>query len=207
MSTLPQRIFELVNQEQGLTDREITSRILNPSHAQQPINIAARAMAAKGLLVRAKRADGLIGNSLPSSSPQPVIIQERPKQNDGQHDDLSEDKLKHHLNEWLHTNGWHTDIAWGRKRGIDINAVRNSERWIIEVKGIGSLPAMRVNYFVSILGETLQRMDDKAARYSIALPDVPQFRKLWERLPSLAKQRTQISVLFISSDGRIEEVS
>ena len=79
-------------------------------------------------------------------------------------------------------------------------------RWIIEVKGQGSRPEMRVNYFLGILGELLQRMSDPQARYSIALPDLPQFRRLWERLPSLAKERTGISALFVASSGKVEEV-
>ena len=37
---------------------------------------------------------------------------------------------------------------------------------------------MRVNYLISMLGETLQRMDDPDAKYSIAIPDVQQFREL-----------------------------
>lgn len=35
-------------------------------------------------------------------------------------------------------------------------------------------------------------MNDSEARYSIALPDLEQFRRLWERLPKLAKERTTI---------------
>jgi len=62
---------------------------------------------------------------------------------------------------------------------------------------------MRVNYFLSILGEILQRMDDPEAKYSIALPDIKQFRLLWERFPSLAKKRTGISILFVDSNGKI----
>jgi len=41
-------------------------------------------------------------------------------------------------------------------------------------------------------------MDDPAAKYSIAFPDIPQFRKLWSRFPAEAKSRTQITVLFVS---------
>ncbi len=33
---------------------------------------------------------------------------------------------------------------------------------------------MRVNYFLSVLGETLQRRDDETAKYSMALPDLEQ---------------------------------
>jgi len=66
---------------------------------------------------------------------------------------------------------------------------------------------MRVNYFIGILGETLQRMDDPASKYSISLPDVPQFRRLWSRLPHLAKKRTGITVLFISAKGEVTEMA
>jgi hypothetical protein len=62
---------------------------------------------------------------------------------------------------------------------------------------------MRVNYFLAILGETLQRMNDPETDYSIALPDLKQFRNLWERLPALAKQRTGISILFVDRNGNI----
>ena len=94
----------------------------------------------------------------------------------------------------------------GSYRGIDIEATKGPSRWIIEVKGCGSLQAMRVNYFVGMLGELLQRMNDPNARYSIALPDMKQFRGLWERLPDLAKSRTTISALFVDASGHIDEV-
>ncbi len=65
---------------------------------------------------------------------------------------------------------------------------------------------MRVNYFIAMLGEVLQRMSLPNARYSIALPDMVQFRRLWERLPALARQRTSITALFVSADGSVEHV-
>jgi len=49
-------------------------------------------------------------------------------------------------------------------------------------------------------------MDDAEARYSIAFPDLPQFRGLWRRFPRLAKERTGISALFVSTLGTVEEV-
>lgn len=116
---------------------------------------------------------------------------------------LHEDSIKGILDAWLKNDGWDTGVAWGKKRGIDILAVRGNEKWIIEVKGCGSRDAMRVNYFLVILVETLQRMDDSNTRYSIALPNLQQFRNLWKRLPKLAKERTQIDAVFISEDGNI----
>jgi hypothetical protein len=118
---------------------------------------------------------------------------------------FSEDNLKQVLKDFLHSDGWETQIAWGRTPGIDINAIRGTERWIIEVKGLGSLNPMNVNYFLGVLAETLQRMDDPNAKYSIALPDVKQFRNLWSRLPFLAKKRTGIMVIFINESGVVAE--
>jgi hypothetical protein len=118
---------------------------------------------------------------------------------------LSEDEIKRSIKAYLDKNNWTSNIAWERKPGIDIDAKRNGERWIIEVKGHGSRPAMRVNYFLAVLGELLQRMDDSNAKYSIALPDLPQFRNLWLKLPRLAKQKTGVSCLFVDSNGNMKE--
>ena len=205
MATLPQEIVELLGKSPGMTDREITSALRSNSAPQQPINIAARGLAEKGVVIRKKRHDGLIGNYL---SGQPVPVSNPPSSTKRQYGEnqLSEDEAKEILRTWLEKDGWTTVIAWGRTRGIDIEAQRNSERWVIEVKGIGSRSEMRVNYFIGMLGETLQRMDDPAAKYSIAVPDVAQFRGLWSRLPSVAKSRTTITALFVAADGSVEEV-
>jgi hypothetical protein len=64
---------------------------------------------------------------------------------------------------------------------------------------------MRVNYFLNVLGELLQRMDDPEARYSIGLPNLPPFRGLWQRLPVLAKLRTAITALFVDGGGNVIE--
>jgi hypothetical protein len=206
MPALPQEVLALVQKIPGLTDREITNRLRGNSAPQQPINIAARALAKRGRLLRKKRDDGLIGNfpsgrdevsSLPPQAPRPSTSGT----------DQSEDRLKQWVQEWLRKDGWDVKVAWARARGIDIHAFQGGRTWIIEVKGIGSLSAMRVNYFLSVLGETLQRMGDPAAKYSICLPDVPQFRNLWARLPQLAKRRTGIGVLFVSATGGVTEAA
>lgn len=204
MPTLQVQILELVASEPGLTDREITNRLRSPSDNQQPINQTARLLESKGLLLRRNRSDGLIGNYLRENSIQSTEerTESRPKNHDL--DALSEDEIKSVLAAWLRAQGWESKVAWGNARGIDIDARRGAERWIIEVKGPGSRQPMRVNYFVGILGETLQRMDDANARYSIVFPDLPQYRGLWQRLPALAKSRTQISIIFVSKDGTID---
>ncbi len=62
---------------------------------------------------------------------------------------------------------------------------------------------MRVNYFTGILGETLQRMDDCKARYFIAFPDLEKYRKLWDKLSTLAKKRTTIDLILVDENGNI----
>lgn len=120
---------------------------------------------------------------------------------------LQKDSVKEFLRNYLEANAWKAAVVQGGAHGIDIDAKRGQERWIIEVKGCGSLNPMRVNYFLGALGELLQGMSDPGARYSIAVPDLPQFRGLWNRLPPLAKQKTGISCLFVRADGNVEEVS
>ena len=203
MANLTDQILQLISKSAGMTDREITSQLRGASAPQQPINQTARGLESKGLVVRRKRADGLIGNYEGDGERQEGPIGPTEKKN---HDleALSEDEIKAVLDRWLQRAGWTTQVAWGSVQGIDIDASRGSERWIIEVKGPGSRSPMRVNYFLGILGETLQRMDDPDASYSIALPDLKQYRGLWNRLPDFAKSRTTISLLLVALDGTIE---
>ncbi len=120
---------------------------------------------------------------------------------------LSEDELKRAIQNHLQAQNWQVTVAWGKKTGIDIIAARSGKTWIIEVKGLGSRPPMQNNFFVSVLGELLQRMDDPDAKYSIALPDVPKYRRLWNELPQVAKSRLRISVMYVDANAQIVEVS
>jgi hypothetical protein len=194
-------IMNLLSQENGLTDREITDRIFGKGSPQQQTNQICRALESKGYLNRLNK-DGKIKNFIaeigytPSNKP---LFQ---KEVDTI---MSEDLIKKYLERWLVSEGWQVRVAWGHTQGVDVLAIKDNKHWIIEAKGEGSLHPMRVNYFVAILGETLQRMHDPEAIYSIALPDMQQFQNLWQRLPTLAKQRTGISVLFIDKDGKITQ--
>jgi ribosomal protein L21E len=200
MGKLEKKIMDALNERNGQTDRELTDRILGFGTPQQSINSECRYQKQKGTLTR-KEVNGLIRNYLTGN-----IIEINIEQVVSSYEPQSEDNLKSILKEYLEGDGWNINVAWGKIRGIDIDAHRGKERWIIEVKGSGSLQPMRVNYFIGILGELLQRMDDSNAKYSIALPDMKQYRGLWKRLPKLAKERTGISILFVNEDGIIEEV-
>lgn len=210
MKTIKEKIIDILKDRSGLTDREITDSILGTGQPQQSVNQACRSLEAKGIIKRVNRNDGLLGNYLVAELPNPEEIIDLSLRPDNLEKDTSvfaEDNIKEILKKHLHSDGWDTQIAWGRTHGIDIDAIRDKERWIIEVKGIGSSNPMNVNYFLGILGETLQRMVDPNAKYSIALPDIKQFRNLWYRLPILAKKRTGITALFINEEGVVEEVA
>jgi hypothetical protein len=119
---------------------------------------------------------------------------------------LQEDRVKEIVEKHLRLTGWTVKASKGHEHGIDIEAFSETgERWIIEAKGCGSLNPMRVNYFLMVLGELLQRMNDPNAKYSIALPDLPQFRRLWQRLPDLAKTGLTATCLFVTATGSVEE--
>lgn len=214
--TLKEKIIEFLKANGGFTDREITDRIFGYDYPQQSVNIACRQLQEKGIVKRNIRGDGKIGNFLSSEdynnnreNPTFRIEKDEKRLNtsgNNNQDGFSEDEIKQVLNGYLKSKGWNTQIAMGKNHGIDIDAYKDKSRWIIEVKGCGSRDAMRVNYFLAILGETLQRMNDPNAKYSIALPDLKQFRNLWDRLPRLAKDRTGITALFVDNDGRVDEV-
>lgn len=198
-----EKLFAEIQRSPGLSDRELTNILCGTDKHPSQVNQEARLLEGAKRIVRRYRVDRVIGN-YPEGAVAEVAQPVRPEVVRTP-ERLSEDEIKEALDEWLRSDGWVTRIAWQKARGIDIEATRNGKRWLIEAKGLGSRQPMRVNYFLAILGETLQRMADAEAKYSIALPDVPQFRGLWSRLPELAKSRTGITALFVSSAGVVSE--
>ena len=199
--TVKEKIMMRITLLPGATDTELEN-FLGTRH--QAVNQACRELEKAGLLVRRANPDkdDHIGN-YPTGATAPEPKPPTAKQAaDGE--PLQEEDIKRVLTDQLKADGWMVKTAWGHTTGVDIEATRGKDRWLIEVKGPGSRPQMRINYFLSMLGETLQRMDDPAARYSIALPDMAQYRGLWERLPALAKERTTIDLLFVDADGNID---
>jgi hypothetical protein len=119
---------------------------------------------------------------------------------------LPEKKVRRILETFLTSQGWTFKVP-SSDRGIDIEAKKGTQRWVIEIKGVDSVNHEIIDSFVSILGKTLQRMKQEKCKYSVALPDMKPFRRLWERLPSLAKSRTGITALFVTRDGDVSELN
>ena len=106
-------IVELLRNSPGLSDREITNLLRSPSDAQQPINTVAKKLAQKGIVLRQKRDDGLIGNYLADQIKYPAkaITTKLPPSGENH---LTEDQAKSVLKCYLECKGWIVQVAWGR---------------------------------------------------------------------------------------------
>jgi len=115
---------------------------------------------------------------------------------------VTEDEVKAAVKEHLEEQGYTVSVAWGRMRGIDIEAVGPRGRFLIEAKGEVASQAQKTNYFLGALGELLQRMSDERAIYGLAFPDNGTYRGLVDRLPGLAKRRLGLWVLLVRRSKR-----
>ncbi|MBQ7002210.1 MAG: MarR family transcriptional regulator [Oscillospiraceae bacterium] len=204
--SLKDDILSYISQFPGATDAEIAKAL---AKIHQQVNRTCRSLEKQGFIIRMAnpQKSDYIGNYLGCTPIEARPIQEQPieKPSISNGEPLQEEDIKYILYDYLTQNGWTAKVAWGHNPGVDIDAHKDGVRWLIEIKGPGSRPPMRVNYFIGILGETLQRMDDPNARYTIVFPDMPQYRKLWDRLPALAKARTTIDMILVGTDGSITE--
>ena len=105
--------------------------------------------------------------------PPPVVL------GGSDHSRITEDEVKEAVRAPLTARGFDVAVmAWGRIRGIDIDAQHpDGHRYLMEAKAeVGKNGPQQVNYFVGMLGELVQRMDDVQASDGIALPDNRQYR-------------------------------
>lgn len=206
--TTEQKIFASLVSRPGQSQLELAQSIFGTKGYQQQVNSHMRKMVATGEVTenRSHRpATYTVGQQIglkENDDLSKIPNEKKLIANVG----LTEDAMKQVIRDHLVSKGFTVKVAFGRERGIDIEASAPGAMKIIEVKGCGSRPQMRVNYFLAILGETLQRMGDPFHEYWIALPNLPQYRGLWERLPALAKSRTGIRAMFVNSDGTILEL-
>src|ERR1700692_3361531 len=157
-------VVRLLKEKPGLSDREIADLLLGPGTAQQPINGIRLRLAKKNLIVRRPRQDGILGNYLGNAEmvAAPSQISEPAHQPSLRQ---IEDHIKQSLARYLASQGWTVlRVAWGKTRGVDMEAKLRGQHWLIELKGIGSRPQMRANYFLGVPEELLLRMNDAASK-------------------------------------------
>jgi len=192
--SLADNILNLLHTEGPQTDGQIatTLRVLH-----QQVNQVCRGLADQKRILRETGGDGLILNRLPGQSAPPRVAP-RKVQNQGL---LSEDEIKRAVKDHLEEQGYSVQVMWGRSHGIDIEATGQNGRMVIEAKGQVASQQQQTNYFIGALGELIQRMSDPQARYALALPDEPRCRGLASRLPSLARERLNLSILYVRREG------
>jgi len=203
MDRVENDIISILMRNPGLSDRETAEIIKGHGGSSKYVNQNCRLLESQGILVRYKREDGRIGNWLIETSYTHKVF--RQNEIESIADEISEKKIKKVLSDYLAYRGWELEVPWGTSHSIGIEAKLDNHRWIIQVKGSASFHPIIVNNFLSVLGEILQRMDNPNSKYSVALPDKDQFRRLWRRLPGLAKSRMGISALFVNPEGRVVE--
>jgi hypothetical protein len=202
MEKLEEAIIVTLEQHPGLSDRELTDALLGFNKSTQPVNQGCRALEMQGEIIRKPREDGLVGSWLSTRCLARVPQSDFKGEGAG---GLSDKRMKQILEKYLLALGWYPEIQWRYTGGVDIEAKLGSQRWVIEVKN-PPYPALNPNdTFVAVLGEILQRMDHGNSKYSIAIPDAEPFRRLWRRLPSLARGRTGITALFVNPSGLVSE--
>jgi hypothetical protein len=203
VATIAERILEAIRYA-PLDDDQLAKRL--GISQRQSINQTARRLEAQGKLRRVFGPDGKIVNKLTKhgANPGPPVEETRPVTRPGP-DRITEDEVKMAVRDHLASQSFEVQVAWDRTRGIDIDARHpGGRRYVVEAKAeTGTSGAQQVNYFVGMLGELLQRMDDDSASYGIALPENPQYRGLVDRLPRLARDRIGLNIFWVArrSDG------
>ena len=192
------RVIELLHRE-ALDDDQLATEL---GVIRQQINQACRALERQGVLSRVTGPRGKIVNHLtgsgapPRSTPGSARALTRSALGA-----ITEDDVKATVGAWLEHKGFRVAVAWGHAPGIDIDARRGEEHWVIEAKGTGRYDQMSRNYFFGVIGSLLQRMTEENAHYALAMPDVPPFVNLVARFPELARRRTHLWFLLVSRDG------
>ena len=205
MTSHRERILDFLGRFPGRDDDELAAALkIAP---RQTVNMVCRKLCQEGFLRRQRGPRGKLVNFLvyQASLSSPAVAE--PKTAAAPSQGLTEDQVKTFLANMLKQAGWSVQVAWGRARGIDITAIRGDERWIFECKGTGSSAPMQNNYFLGAIGELLQRMDNNRAKHSVAFPDVPKFRRLWSELPTKVKHKLHLTVLFVTTDGSVQELA
>lgn len=195
MATIAERILRTLAQDGPLDDDELAARL---EIRRQSVFPVATRLGDEGHIARYKAGprrkwtNSLLDDprTVPTADPAPTVEETGL---------VSEDEVKAAVCDHLEAAGYTVTVAWGRVRGIDIEADHASRaRQVIEAKGEVNSDQQQGSYFLQGLGELIQRMDDPAAVYALALPDNRRYRGLVTRLPAFARQRLGLRVYWVT---------
>lgn len=99
---------------------------------------------------------------------------------------------------WLEERGWET-----LEHNRFIEAKKEDEKWFIDIY---QATRGRKMPLPNKLTEVIKKMEDEKAYYSVALVDSPIYRRQWNEIPDVAKDRLKVSVLLADRTGQILEM-
>ena len=81
--------------------------------------------------------------------------------------------------------------------------VNGEKKWVINVQGIkrGRKQTLPVK-----LGEVIKHIDDLNTHYSMAFNDSLTYRRQWNEIPTMVKERLNMSVILADKKGNITEL-
>ena len=117
---------------------------------------------------------------------------------------MSEEMVKIAVAGFLENQRYTVAVGKQRERGADIRATKEGLNLIIEAKGEGSRPEMFNNYFLSGLGEILQRMSQRASEYGVALPAHRKYARLIDELSySFVRYPLRLNFYLVGEDSGV----
>lgn len=99
---------------------------------------------------------------------------------------------------WLNEHGW----SYEDNKGV-LEAFNGDKKWVINVQGIkrGRKQTLPVK-----LGEVIKHIDDLDTHYSMAFNDSLTYRRQWNEIPAMVKERLNMSVILADKKGNITEL-
>lgn len=98
---------------------------------------------------------------------------------------------------WLQERGWDVMPVNGK-----LVAIKENEKWVIDIHGMKrgrkqSLPAK--------MNDILKQMEDGNTRYSMAMNDSLSYRRQWNQIPHVVKEKLNVSVILADKKGNVVE--
>lgn len=98
---------------------------------------------------------------------------------------------------WLEERGWNVESVNGK-----LIALKDDQKWMIDIHGMKrgrkqSVPAK--------MSDILRQMEEGNIRYSMAMNDSISYRRQWNQIPHVVKEKLNVSVILADRKGNIQE--
>lgn len=84
---------------------------------------------------------------------------------------------------------------------VDLIAVKGSDRWIIEAKGVSEAIGTDFN---TCLGQLVKSMTSNESKYAIAIPKHAKYKRQCLLLSSYFRELVQLHIIVVSDNGEVE---